>query len=68
MRRLPKQKRSQQRVERILEAVAEVFACVDYEAATTHAIAARAGMAMTIVLLRDLSKNSPASYSCAILS
>jgi len=46
MRRLPKQKRSQQRVERILEAAAEVFACVGYEAATTHAIAARAGTAI----------------------
>jgi AcrR family transcriptional regulator len=46
MRRLPKQKRSQQRIERILEAAAEVFACVGYEAATTHAIAARAGTAI----------------------
>ena len=46
MRRLPKQKRSQQRVERILEAAAEVFASVGYEAATTHAIAARAGTAI----------------------
>jgi AcrR family transcriptional regulator len=46
MRRLPKQKRSQQRVERILEAAAEVFASVGYEAATTHAIASRAGTAI----------------------
>ncbi|HEY9609524.1 TetR/AcrR family transcriptional regulator [Allocoleopsis sp.] len=46
LRRQPKQKRSQQRVERILEAAAEVFASVGYEAATTHAIAARAGTAI----------------------
>lgn len=46
LRRLPKQKRSQQRVERILEAAAEVFAEVGYEVATTHAIAARAGTAI----------------------
>ena len=46
LRRQPKQKRSQQRVERILEAAAEVFASVGYEAATTHAISARAGTAI----------------------
>jgi AcrR family transcriptional regulator len=46
LRRQPKQKRSQQRVERILEAAAEVFASVGYEAATTHVIAARAGTAI----------------------
>jgi AcrR family transcriptional regulator len=46
VRRQPKQKRSQQRVERILEAAAEVFAEVGYEAATTHAIAALAGTAI----------------------
>lgn len=46
LRRQPKQKRSQQRVERILEAAAEVFAEVGYEAATTHAIASRAGTAI----------------------
>lgn len=46
LRRQPKQKRSQQRVERILEAAAEVFASVGYEAATTHAIATRAGTAI----------------------
>jgi AcrR family transcriptional regulator len=46
LRRQPKQKRSQQRVERILEAAAEVFASVGYEAATTHAIASRAGTAI----------------------
>jgi AcrR family transcriptional regulator len=50
MRRLPKQKRTQQRVERILEAAAEVFACVGYEAATTQAIAARAGTAIGSLL------------------
>ncbi len=46
LRRLPKQKRSRQRVERILEAAAQVFAEVGYEAATTHAIASRAGTAI----------------------
>jgi AcrR family transcriptional regulator len=46
LRRQPKQKRSQQRVERILEAAAEVFAEVGYEVATTHAIATHAGMAI----------------------
>jgi AcrR family transcriptional regulator len=46
LRRQPKQKRSQQRVERILEAAAEVFASVGYEAATTHEIASRAKTAI----------------------
>lgn len=46
MRRQPKQKRSQKRVEQILRAAAEVFAEVGYEAATTHAIAARAKTAI----------------------
>lgn len=42
-RRLPTQDRSRQRVERILEAAAEVFAEAGYDAATTEAIALRAG-------------------------
>lgn len=46
LRRQPKQKRSQHRVERILEAAAEVFAEMGYQAATTHAIAARAKTAI----------------------
>jgi AcrR family transcriptional regulator len=46
MRRQPKQKRGQERVEKILQAAAEVFAEVGYEAATTHAIAARAKTAV----------------------
>jgi AcrR family transcriptional regulator len=46
MRRQPKQKRSQERVERILDAAAEIFDEVGYEAATTHAIAARAQVAV----------------------
>ncbi|MBE9007713.1 TetR family transcriptional regulator [Fortiea sp. LEGE XX443] len=46
MRRQPKQKRSQQRVEKILQAAAEVFAEVGYEAATTHIIAAKADTAI----------------------
>src|SRR5579883_11964 len=46
MRRQPQQKRSQQRVERILDAAAEVFDEVGYEAATTHAIASRAHTAI----------------------
>lgn len=46
MRRQPKQKRSQERVDRILDAAAEVFDEVGYEAATTHMIAARAETAI----------------------
>ena len=46
LRRQPQQQRSQQRVERILMAAAEVFAEVGYEAATTHAIASRAKTAI----------------------
>ncbi len=46
MRRQPQQKRSQQRVDRILDAAAEVFDEIGYEAATTHAIAARADTAI----------------------
>ncbi len=46
MRRQPKQKRSQQRVNRILDAAAEVFDEVGFEAATTHAIATRADTAI----------------------
>lgn len=46
LRRQPKQKRSQQRVEQILRAAAEVFVEVGYEAATTHMIAARAETAI----------------------
>lgn len=46
MRRLPKQQRGKQRVEKILDAAAEVFAEVGYEAATTHAIAVRANTAV----------------------
>jgi AcrR family transcriptional regulator len=46
MRRSPKQQRGKQRVEKILDAAAEVFAEVGYEAATTHAIAARANTAV----------------------
>lgn len=41
-RRVPTQDRSKQRVERILDAAAEVFADVGVEAATTEAIAAKA--------------------------
>jgi AcrR family transcriptional regulator len=42
-RRVPTQDRSRQRVERILDAAAEVFADVGVEAATTESIAAKAG-------------------------
>lgn len=42
-RRVPTQDRSRLRVERMLDAAAEVFADVGIEAATTEAIAARAG-------------------------
>ena len=46
LRRQPQQKRSQERVERILDAAAIVFNEVGFEAATTHAIAARAETAV----------------------
>lgn len=46
LRRQPQQKRSQERVERILDAAAIVFDEVGFEAATTHAIAARADTAV----------------------
>ncbi len=46
MRRAPKQERGRRRVEQILQAAAEVFAEVGYEAATTHSIAERAGTAV----------------------
>ncbi|BAC88745.1 TetR/AcrR family transcriptional regulator [Gloeobacter violaceus] len=42
MRRAPQQERGRQRVDSILDAAAEIFAEVGYEAATTNAIAARA--------------------------
>jgi AcrR family transcriptional regulator len=43
VRRVPLQKRSQKRVERILAAAAELFAEIGYDATTTEAIAERAG-------------------------
>ncbi len=46
LRRQPKQKRSRERVAKILEAAAAVFDEVGYEAATTHQIAAKAGTAV----------------------
>lgn len=46
MRRQPKQKRSQERVNRILDAAAEVFLEVGFDVATTHDIAARADTAV----------------------
>ncbi len=46
LRRQPQQKRSQERVERILDAAAIVFDEVGYDAATTHAIASRANTAV----------------------
>jgi len=46
LRRLPRQARSRQRVDRILDAAAEVFLEVGYNAATTHMIAARADTAI----------------------
>ncbi|AFY47837.1 transcriptional regulator [Nostoc sp. PCC 7524] len=46
MRRQPKQKRSQERVEKILQAAAAVFVEVGYETATTHMIAAKAETAI----------------------
>jgi AcrR family transcriptional regulator len=46
LRSQPQQKRSQERVERILDAAAIVFDEVGFEAATTHAIASRANTAV----------------------
>lgn len=46
MRRQPKQKRSQERVNRILNAAAEIFLEVGFDVATTHDIAARADTAI----------------------
>ncbi len=46
LRRQPKQQRGKQRVEKILDAAAKVFAEVGYEAATTHQIAERAETAV----------------------
>jgi AcrR family transcriptional regulator len=46
LRRQPKQKRGQIRVEKILDAAAAVFDEIGYEAATTHLIAARAETAI----------------------
>ena len=46
LRRQPQQKRSQKRVEQILDAAALVFDEVGFEAATTHAIASRANTAV----------------------
>jgi AcrR family transcriptional regulator len=45
-RRIPVQSRSRERVERILDAAAQVFADAGYDAATTEAIAARAGVSI----------------------
>ncbi len=45
-RRQPQQQRSQERLEQVLKAAAEVFWEVGYEAATTHAIARRAKTAV----------------------
>ena len=46
LRRQPQQKRSRERVEKILDAAAIVFDEVGFETATTHAIAARANTAV----------------------
>ncbi|HLW03926.1 MAG TPA: TetR/AcrR family transcriptional regulator [Ktedonobacterales bacterium] len=46
MRRQPKQARSQQRVDHLLNAAAQVFEEVGYAAATTNAIAAHAGVSI----------------------
>ena len=46
MRRQPQQKRSKERVEKILDAAAEIFAEIGYDRATTHDIATRAETAI----------------------
>lgn len=45
-RRVPKQARSQQRVDHVLDTAAALFAEAGYESATTNAIAARAGISI----------------------
>ncbi|MGR3278980.1 TetR family transcriptional regulator [Acaryochloris marina NIES-2412] len=45
-RKQPKQQRGKQRVDKILNAAADIFDQVGYEAATTHQIAAKAGTAV----------------------
>jgi AcrR family transcriptional regulator len=45
-RRIPVQSRSRKRVERVLDAAAQIFADAGYDAATTEAIAARAGVSI----------------------
>ena len=45
LRRQPKQQRSQEQIEQILQAAAAVFWEVGFDAATTHAIAAKANTA-----------------------
>lgn len=46
LRRQPKQQRGKDRVDKILNAAAEVFDQVGYKTATTHQIAAKAGTAV----------------------
>lgn len=46
LRRQPKQQRGKERVDKILNAAADVFDQVGYDAATTHQIASRAGTAV----------------------
>nr|MDJ0726535.1 helix-turn-helix domain-containing protein [Prochloraceae cyanobacterium] len=46
MRRQPQQKRSKERVEKILDAAAEIFAEIGYDRATTQDIATRAETAI----------------------
>lgn len=46
IRRQPKQARSQRRVDHLLDVAAQVFAEMGYEAATTNAVAARAGVSI----------------------
>ena len=60
-RRVPTQDRSRQRVERILDAAAEIFADIGYDAATTDAIAVRAGT--SIGSLYQFFPNKQALYN-----
>ena len=46
MRRMPQQSRGQKRLDLILDTAAELFAEIGYEAATTNAIADRAGISI----------------------
>lgn len=64
VRSVPQQSRSQQRVDSILDTAAQLFTEVGYEAATTNAIAERAGMSIG-TLYRYFSDKSTILHALA---